>query len=1059
MIYFYQGNTLSAITRRILAALPQKPEGRHIVLVPDRFTLEGEEAVLASRLATMHVEVLPFSRFADTVLPTAECLTPEGCTMILAEALRRAEKDLVYYHRACGIKGFVNAMYSSIVALRNSGITPERLRISAEKMPPSSANKTRDIATIAEQYLKVLSGGKIDPTTRLNALAKGISTCEWLRDTCIYVVDFYCFNKVQYEVLGELMAHVKELHIGYIAESVGRDNRRIYPHDLRENLLALAKEKGVFSESVRAFEVLPAHKQVIEESIFGYRLTDDPLRLTAAATVGDRVRLFPSPDPESELHQVCREIVRLVKEHGYRYRDVAIVAPDPLAYAVGMEHIFADYRIPVFCNEVRLLSDEAPVRYLLDCMDCLLHNCDFEHVMAVVKSGFFPCSFDQVDCFENYCLTYAIDYSRFTSPFTLGGEVQGLSTAETVRRHFQKSLPVALPTEGSVHDYVDVLFAWLEDQRYDSRITAFYERQNSMGFIQEADRTAQVPERMRGVLELLSNLLGEEVMTLAEFYQLLESSLQGAHLRLLPSTVDCVYVGEAKDSHYGQIKALFVLGTEDGLLPADPQAGSILSDDYFHVLQLQDLVVQPTPKDQGRYARFYLEQLLLLPQEYLYVSYIKKEERDPVPLLVDGLSRLLSLPTDQPLCHTTADIVANREHIHKVLLTHKDMEESLRRQLYALMSPEDKSRYDALHRAMRDSLLPETGLFFNRDHTSISQLECYFSCPYRHFVQYGLRATERKEAGLDVREIGTVLHSMLELFFSRYTDQLDTLSEEELAAARTAVIDEVLAEQRLSALNRSEQRSFIDRIRREAEFVLKEEILNVKTSQFKPFAFEVHFGGDKEGDYPGITLSSGISLSGYIDRIDKKDNQVTVIDYKSGADHFEIKYIYYGLKVQLYTYLGSLKASGYQPVGGFYRPVGAVSKKESKLPRSAMRGQVIMDEALICSLDPTLESSSSSRLLPIERDEKGELIPAGDKKKYVPVSKEQFDDLISYVFALMDLAVKRIREGYISANPMKGACQYCNCKYMCPMGENTPARVDNVVDVDVVSSAVRSKKV
>jgi ATP-dependent helicase/nuclease subunit B len=62
----------------------------------------------------------------------------------------------------------------------------------------------------------------------------------------------------------------------------------------------------------------------------------------------------------------------------------------------------------------------------------------------------------------------------------------------------------------------------------------------------------------------------------------------------------------------------------------------------------------------------------------------------------------------------------------------------------------------------------ETALkLFGHETMSVSRLEEYAQCPYKHFVHYGLRPVERKEWTLTSADVGTYFHSALKDFTER----------------------------------------------------------------------------------------------------------------------------------------------------------------------------------------------------------------------------------------------------------------------------------------------------
>jgi len=87
---------------------------------------------------------------------------------------------------------------------------------------------------------------------------------------------------------------------------------------------------------------------------------------------------------------------------------------------------------------------------------------------------------------------------------------------------------------------------------------------------------------------------------------------------------------------------------------------------------------------------------------------------------------------------------------------------------------------------------------------------------------------------------------------------------------------------------------------------------HISAGKFEPSGYEVEFG--RNGRYPEITieLPSGetIMLTGRIDRIDTLESEegtyLRIIDYKSGSRALKLGDVYYGLQIQLITYMDAV---------------------------------------------------------------------------------------------------------------------------------------------------------
>ncbi|MEG0688549.1 MAG: hypothetical protein RR466_07660, partial [Hungatella sp.] len=79
---------------------------------------------------------------------------------------------------------------------------------------------------------------------------------------------------------------------------------------------------------------------------------------------------------------------------------------------------------------------------------------------------------------------------------------------------------------------------------------------------------------------------------------------------VIPATVDRVVVGDITRTRLNDIKVLFFVGVNEGMVPAAKAAGGILTDVDRESLKKQQMELAPTSKEDGFLQRFYLYLLL-----------------------------------------------------------------------------------------------------------------------------------------------------------------------------------------------------------------------------------------------------------------------------------------------------------------------------------------------------------------------------------------------------------------------------------------------------------------
>ena len=335
-------------------------------------------------------------------------------------------------------------------------------------------------------------------------------------------------------------------------------------------------------------------------------------------------------------------------------------------------------------------------------------------------------------------------------------------------------------------------------------------------------------------------------------------------------------------------------------------------------------------------------------------------------------------------------------------------------------------------------------------------MEKYAQCPFSYFIQYGLKAKDRKIYEFSAPDLGSFMHEILDEFTNKIRKEKLQWSELNIDKCRMIVgelIKEKLVNDENSILNSSKKyKYFTDRFKRvitKSVSIISEQM---RKGQFEIFSNEFAFGPYADGAPIKLKLPDGqdVYLTGRIDRIDKLDmngnTYIRVIDYKSGAKKFDLNELYYGLQIQLLVYLDAiLRNSKYilktqaMPGAILYFKIDdpiIKSKKEVEeaevtkqvLEKLKMNGLLLKDAELVRAMDNDMETYSL-------------IIPATFKKdgdfssNSSVITEEQFDILREYVNDKMIELCEDMLSGRIRIEPCKNNtmsyCEYCDYSSIC----------------------------
>ena len=376
------------------------------------------------------------------------------------------------------------------------------------------------------------------------------------------------------------------------------------------------------------------------------------------------------------------------------------------------------------------------------------------------------------------------------------------------------------------------------------------------------------------------------------------------------------------------------------------------------------------------------------------------------------------------------------------------------REAWRYLSQADETKTEA--RALLSAFEPETGapplppevthvLFMERT-MSVSRLESFAVCPYRHFVEQGLAPKPRKEWTLTPIDAGNFYHSALEGF----TRLLPTIPHWPKIDRKTcdAAVDraaEPLFEQLLSGVmgDSARMRAQGEKYRRVLKRVAWTFTRGAKQSAFTTQSAEVKFG------YPGgippieLTLKDGskVYVRGIIDRIDRYEGDegvyLRVVDYKSGAEKLDPARVYWGAQLQLLLYLmAALSQEDAQPAGAFYMRVADpllpdqedTAQVEDALARAlCLRGVALKDAAILRAMDGGAPPLTLPKVLTAE---------GGFDQRAMLATLEDLRGLIRHAGEMAAQWAERMRAGEIAAAPLcdqklKGPCEYCDYASIC----------------------------
>ncbi|MBR3692807.1 MAG: PD-(D/E)XK nuclease family protein [Clostridia bacterium] len=1076
------GSGKSALVTEELARRAREGKGGAFLIVPEQYSHEKEREIgrIAGDSASACVEVLSFKRLCRRILAAAggaarPMLSDGGRLLVMRSAVLSVLGELRAYAASAARADFLPKLAAAIDELIRCRVTPEALSATAKRLPEGTVRaKVSDLALIYTAYTALTAVGAADPRCEADLAAERLRE-SGIFDSAEMVIDgFAGFTPQEWELVAGLMQRAERLTVCLAAP----DGEAPFegPDGVARRLERMATRRGIVTEYVRLSENRRARRPALAALENGF------FRRGAEAFAGDceGVEILHCRSRNSEVMAVAAEIRRLVLSEGWRYRDFAVLSRDFSAYERICESVFADYAIPAFADTTHSMAEGAVYRLLSSALDVVLHRFDSEYVLKNLRCGLSGFPERAMDMLEGYVRIWRMPGWKWTTEKPWAESPRGLCNAvtdedaQTLRRldcMRRKAvaplvrLSKALEQGGTARQLCGALYTYTEDIRLVRSLSRREKELKAAGRLREADELRQ---QYAVFCESLDQMVeaGESLRyTGREFCDALRTLLGAESIGSIPDSLDSVPCGEMGRMRISAPRAVFILGANDGILPAAPKNSALLGDAEREALRAAgaEFELAPSGYDAAAAEEFILYNALAAPSERLYILVPEKDETGSAlrPSYVPG--RVLALLPGAR--ESTACDDESRTYSPAGLAELACGEGSLAEAARGLLSGHPATalterslrRYAAPDAPVADTEL-NRALFGKRLHISASRMEKYAACRFRYFAEVGLRAKEPREAKLSPAESGTFIHYVLEQVAKdvKARGGWRCVKEEAVRALARMYAEKFLASPEGIPEDVRDARMiyYIHRLTADVCDIVVRMHAEFRVSDFEPAGFEIDLS---DGSAPVIWRFGGEEavIVGRVDRADTwQDGEKTylrVVDYKTGNKEMNYTDIRAGLSVQMLLYLFVLAdRSGNLPAGVLYSRASmlripaerGLTEEEYARERDKKQrptGLVLSDAQVLEAMERDVAPGEGARFLPLDLKRDGT-----PKKEDFLLAAEEFLALRRHVDTLLKKMTAELRRGEVTPNPYAKkqkedrACRSCPFAAVCRFDEGRP---------------------
>ena len=1060
-----------------------KSDNQILIITPEQFSFTAEKKLMEAidTNAVFNAEVVTLSRMAYRVINeiggrTETNLSKCGKAMLIYSILNNNKKELKLIGKN---DENVDMLDTAITEFKKHGISIEQLKQEIDKQEDIYLkNKLTDLSLVYEGFENQLSGKYIDETDLLTILAENIENTDMFNNQYIYIDEFAGFTKQEYQIIEKLILVANQVTVTICIDELhipkNPNTDIFYSNENTVNkLFEIAQNCGTKVEEIKLenkYRFKSNELKHLEENLYENR----PHKYTNSV---ENIKLFLAKNQYSEIEEVAKNILKLVRDNGYRYKDISIITKNISNYSSLARAIFDKYDIPIFIDENRDLNQNIIIQYILSVLEIFTKNWSYESVFNYIKTGFSNIEEDEIFKLEKYCLKWGIKQNKWKKEFTYGKyeekDKTEIERLERIRKDIVNplmKLKSDIDNDKTAEGISKSIYKFLVEENIAEKINKKIEELEKVG---QVDLVKEYQSSLQTILDILDEIVlvfSDDKMTIDKYAQILKVGFKNSNLTKIPVTQDQVIMGDVDRSRSHKVKAIFIIGLNDGEFPSVHKDEGFLNDLDRETLKQDGIELAKGTIENLYEDNFNIYKAFSTAEEKLYLLYSSSDVQGKAlrpSMLINKIKKIYPmLQEESDVIETKAEVLNKKTTYDELIIQLSKLKEQDEIDKvwyyvydYYKKDTEWNTKLEQNLKGLNYTNIPEKieqtnidKLYGNTLVTSISKLERYRSCPFSYYLQYGLKIKPEEELKIQTLNTGTFIHEIIDEFFEAVREaeiKLAEITDEQLAEIINKIIDEKLKQsQNYIFTSTAKYRALVVRLKKIIQKALKYIIGTLVQSRFEVLGTEVEFG--EKGKYKPIrlTLEDGkrIEIIGKIDRIDTAQSEdgryLRIIDYKSSAKNIDLNEVYAGLQIQLLTYLdAACKEEDLMPAGVLYfSMLEQMIKADKRMEQEEieekiranfkMKGLILADVNVVKLHDKKLEKGSSA-LVPAYIDKEGNL----SEKKTSGVTAEQFEELQKYMYIVIKQISKEILGGNIDLKPYykdkKTPCKYCDYKSVC----------------------------
>lgn len=1083
---------------------------RYFILVPEQFSFSAEKELaqfLAGGLA-INVEVTSFKKLAREILQRFErefAELPNDITekALVLLAIHNVQKTLKFYKELDYNSGIENIIARFIKSIKAAALTKADFEEAIKTQTGTLKAKLSDLYAVYNEYDNLAAKGKQDynSLTRANKLLEKHLT--FFEETNFYIDAFYFFSLAELNFLKTLLKNCNLFLTIQVDDSEAEPDVFYTAKYTQDILTECAKKQGILLEHIKLLapqRFKSPEFTHIEQNLLKFKPNKFKGRV-------DNFKIVQAQDYHEEIRYVAAEILNLVKEKNYRFKDILIIARDTSAYSSVIKAQFSKCGIEYFEDIKQLTKNTALIKLVLNLISVLQTNFQTNAMLNLAKNPLLGFDLEGLGQLERYCKTCEVNGDDWSLEFTQKQLLEGFNGQADDQLAKLNSIRLKLITP--ILKFKKSEINLKDSKQLAAKVFEYILESGAKQRLEElstasAQKTAEGTAAWEQFVFLLDKFVDFCERFSVSSYKLnltlLNMFFEDAGFEFVQQGLDQVLVSSAEKVRPFNPKAVFIIGANSCNFPKFEEQNDIFNwaeQNKFKNLAFNrlfnaysnennDFADQKVNIANDEKLIFYNS--ITAASNMIFVSFVKNSitgaKLNPsvfvgkLQSMFEGLEYQEAkdiIKDEELICNKQTAIEALGEcygtnielesALLELLATDENFEQINSR--LTLKSIPNAQRF----KITESELLKE--LRSKKWKISPTGLENFTICRFKYFCRDVLNLNTERELKIQKKDIGSILHFVLYVVFKKYYKNAINLTEEidflDLFNAKKQLILDSEQTEELPKLvklainnyfkntigrifNKTAHEEYIcAQIENIALTVLYNVIEELKHSNFLPCVFEVKLNEDYK--YKNFD----VTLEGKVDRVDllqiNKELWVRVIDYKSGKKRFGLVDIYNGLYYQVLFYMKLLLNLKMQvnmfPAGALYMPIKheLLAQEVGEFAEAEQIFKAPKMYGVVIDNQEILkhmEENLSGKIIPAALNKNGEF-----KSTSGVFTIKQFNLVFNYIEKLIEKHFDFVEDGDFRPIPLKfndyDVCKICEYRSICGFEEDDEKRAKEYI--------------